>query len=743
MLWPGLLGKNKFEFAKTYCSVRLVKDSQGNTFQDFSRGTRLEELNVLLRQTLMIRRLKEHLLQQLPPKRRQIIRLSLKKSDILFAKNAEVQGDYFTTSCADEKEEDNDNRGRKSQNELSYQVIGIAKVFGFLEWLSLHPIVSDTDDSNNCEMNARAQKMIVFAHHHKVLDKVQEFLCDKGVGFIRIDGNTLDSDRQSAVQSFRLSKEVKIAMIGIQVGYAGLDLSVAHNVVFLELPKDPNSLLQAEDRAHRRGQNNAVNIYIFCAKDTSDESRWRRLNKSAQRVSSTIDGKYDAVQEIRVDSVMCLESRTLCQSFNSGIAVAPSEEHARGEQIQQCETDNVAHVKGGDENFDGPVMIPEAPKALKQSQNSISMDSLRFAVSQYTGRIHLCACMPGEDSTPSSLSENFRLEEIATGPNESASVFMKENAPCWLAILSFINEWKNLKRIEKKKLFGKPLQLPLALELLHISESSNHDSKGLLKGGSRRRHTPFCDMSYPLRSNAVVKEVYISDDIRKKKPYIQFWTLMDEPLCKLCQNPCQGINAKKPNDFLDLFCSVACYEEYRSRTSGRFLREELFQIERGICSNCQLDCHKLVQHLKPLTIENREKYIEREAPQLAENKKLMDKLVREPTEGNAWHADHKVAVYLGGGECKVENMRTLCVVCHAEVTAAQTTERALARKLLRKAMANIRRNSKGHAKNTDKGIPAIEERSEDDELLVNVPGSVYSEPKQDDSGQKESTNTSN
>ena len=125
-----------------------------------------------------------------------------------------------------------------------------------------------------------------------------------------------------------------------------------------------------------------------------------------------------------------------------------------------------------------------------------------------------------------------------------------------------------------------------------------------------------------------------------------------------CDFVYRGINAKKPNDFLDLFCSVACYEEYRSRTSGRFLREvfilatsfcvaknmtwlhlwwlfleflfltsffmfqELFQIERGICSNCQLDCHRLVQHLKPLTIENREKYIEREAPQLAKNKKL-------------------------------------------------------------------------------------------------------------------------
>lgn len=37
---------------------------------------------------------------------------------------------------------------------------------------------------------------------------------------------------------------MKFAIIGIQVGYAGLDLSVAQNVVFLELPKDPTSLLQ-------------------------------------------------------------------------------------------------------------------------------------------------------------------------------------------------------------------------------------------------------------------------------------------------------------------------------------------------------------------------------------------------------------------------------------------------------------------------------------------------------------------
>jgi len=30
----------------------------------------------------------------------------------------------------------------------------------------------------------------------------------------------------------------------------------------------------------------------------------------------------------------------------------------------------------------------------------------------------------------------------------------------------------------------------------------------------------------------------------------------------------------------------------------------------------------------------------------------------------------------GGGLCELENLRTLCVACHADVTKAQTQERA-------------------------------------------------------------------
>ncbi|VFQ88709.1 unnamed protein product [Cuscuta campestris] len=180
----------------------LCKDAE-----DFSKGTGLEELHMLLKQTVMIRRLKEHVLVQLPPKRRQIIRLVLKKSDIAYA-------------------------------------------------VALTEVAS-----------CSSHKMIIFAHHHKVLDGVQEFVSEKGISYVRIDGHTPAYDRQSAIQSFQSSKELKIAIIGILVGGSGLNLSAAQNVVFLELPKEPAHMQQAEDRAHRRGQKNAVNIYIFCAKE--------------------------------------------------------------------------------------------------------------------------------------------------------------------------------------------------------------------------------------------------------------------------------------------------------------------------------------------------------------------------------------------------------------------------------------------------------------------------------------------
>ncbi|GAQ80644.1 SNF2 domain containing protein [Klebsormidium nitens] len=90
-LWTGLLGRNKYTFAKAYCDVRTLRRGCGNVVKDYSKGIRLHELHVLLAETIMVRRLKSDVLDQLPPKRRQVIRLKLEAGDIKDAKERTVQ----------------------------------------------------------------------------------------------------------------------------------------------------------------------------------------------------------------------------------------------------------------------------------------------------------------------------------------------------------------------------------------------------------------------------------------------------------------------------------------------------------------------------------------------------------------------------------------------------------------------------------------------------------------------------
>jgi hypothetical protein len=52
------------------------------------------------------------------------------------------------------------------------------------------------------------------------------------------------------------------------------------------------------------------------------------------------------------------------------------------------------------------------------------------------------------------------------------------------------------------------------------------------------------------------------------------------------------------------------------------------------------------------------------------NSVLFNRLLQdEATEGQFWQADHIVPVAEGGGLCGIENLRTLCTVCHLRETA--------------------------------------------------------------------------
>jgi 5-methylcytosine-specific restriction endonuclease McrA len=97
-------------------------------------------------------------------------------------------------------------------------------------------------------------------------------------------------------------------------------------------------------------------------------------------------------------------------------------------------------------------------------------------------------------------------------------------------------------------------------------------------------------------------------------------------------------------------------EEWRLRTDPGYLREKVLVRDHGICAACGIDCLDAERQLKRL----------RGAPRL---KASLDWGLRPGSRKSLWDADHIVPVVEGGGECDLENIRTLCLKCHRAATS--------------------------------------------------------------------------
>lgn len=60
----------------------------------------------------------------------------------------------------------------------------------------------------------------------------------------------------------------------------------------------------------------------------------------------------------------------------------------------------------------------------------------------------------------------------------------------------------------------------------------------------------------------------------------------------------------------------------------------------------------------------------------------LNEIITNPAEGQFWQVDHIKPVYGGGGQCSLENLQTLCTLCHREVSTVQPETLALSHAML-------------------------------------------------------------
>jgi len=282
-LWPFLerfdpqgLGRNYVSYIRKYCGA--VRNGFGWEIGTPSDAA-LEELQQRMRAVFMIRRDKREVLKDLPDKTRQII--PLPKAGL--AELADEELDAVETGLRFWEER----LGIKKPEKEAWTWANLAEAleakFGHLGGLSYEDAVEHLKPDEKPVFEALSvarrrlalakvpmvvehvggliqagEKVIVFAVHKEVCEAVAKGLEAYQARPVVITGSTPANRRQGLVDRFQDDASCRAAVGNMLAMGTGYTMTEARFVVFAELSWVPSELEQAEDRAWRLGQKNAV-----------------------------------------------------------------------------------------------------------------------------------------------------------------------------------------------------------------------------------------------------------------------------------------------------------------------------------------------------------------------------------------------------------------------------------------------------------------------------------------------------
>jgi SNF2 family DNA or RNA helicase len=263
-LWPILrvadplqLGASEYQYQRTYCNAW---DAPWGWDASGASKKNLEDLQKRLRSKLMIRRTKEQVLPQLPPKRRQIIilpeeasRLAVQAELDFYEKNQSVidealqkaeqtqSGDDLGYQAAADQLVEGKAASFKEMSRLRHAT-GVAKIPYIIEYLE--------------QALEQQNKVVCFCHHIDVIEAIVKHFKKLAVGH---HGGMNDAEKQKARDRFQGTKigpddkTCRLFVSGITLAI-GFDLTIAELAVIGELDWRAGIVSQAEDRLHRIGQ---------------------------------------------------------------------------------------------------------------------------------------------------------------------------------------------------------------------------------------------------------------------------------------------------------------------------------------------------------------------------------------------------------------------------------------------------------------------------------------------------------
>ncbi|HUE03616.1 MAG TPA: DEAD/DEAH box helicase [Bryobacteraceae bacterium] len=267
-----------------------------------------QETRALLAQALrpfILRRTKEQVARELPPKSEQTIFCELETPQRKLYDELRV---HYRNSLL----------GMVDTKGLAKSKIQVLEALLRLRQAACHPALIDPKRRHDAsakldvlidrlqEVVSEGHKALVFSQFTSLLALVRERLDDTGMVYEYLDGST--RDRQQRVERFQNDPDCGLFLISLKAGGLGLNLTAAEYVFLLDPWWNPAVEAQAVDRAHRIGQANQVFAYRLIARDTVEEKILQLQSTKRDLAAAIISADNSLIRDLKREDLELLLS---------------------------------------------------------------------------------------------------------------------------------------------------------------------------------------------------------------------------------------------------------------------------------------------------------------------------------------------------------------------------------------------------------------------------------------------------
>uniref|UniRef100_A0A672H2Q0 SWI/SNF related, matrix associated, actin dependent regulator of chromatin, subfamily a, member 4 n=1 Tax=Salarias fasciatus TaxID=181472 RepID=A0A672H2Q0_SALFA len=248
----------------------------------------IRRLHKVLR-PFLLRRLKKEVEAQLPEKVEYVIKCDMSSLQRVLYRHMQAKGVLLTDGS------EKDKKGKGGTKTLMNTIMQLRKICNhpymfqqieesFSEHLGFSGgIVQGPDlyrasgkfevlDRILPKLRATNHKVLLFCQMTSLMTIMEDYFAYRSFKYLRLDGTTKAEDRGMLLKTFNdPESEYFIFLLSTRAGGLGLNLQSADTVVIFDSDWNPHQDLQAQDRAHRIGQQNEVRVLRLCTVNSVEE----------------------------------------------------------------------------------------------------------------------------------------------------------------------------------------------------------------------------------------------------------------------------------------------------------------------------------------------------------------------------------------------------------------------------------------------------------------------------------------